>query len=315
MLSGITLPTIDEISDKNNAEKIRGYLATLHDQLRYMMLNIDTANLSDGLSSTISTAADNAEQSKQGVSQLKESMVKMGDSLSRVTQTADKINWLISDGGTSTDFTLTPSAASVISESINISGYVKITDLAQSGTTLIDGGNIKSGTISADKLSVSDMSALTASVGGWTISDSSISSSASGYGSLSLNSASSSDYYWLRATNAAGYTTFYIAKNGNCYLNGGFISEGSITAGKIVCDSEKRLDLTNNYNGIKIGSGMVITNGAVNCRVFVNTSGVLTFDTGRGDSMFSFALTRSGSAYSLAVLNGSGQTVGTIPLQ
>ena len=307
MLSNITLPTLEDIQNKNNAEKIRGYLATLHDQLRYMMLNIDTDNLSDSLNTTISN-------SSQGVTDLKKSVVQLDESMSLLSQTADKINWLVSDGASSTDFSFTPYAADLISKCVNITGYVTFSDLENTGNTIINGSNIISGSITADKFTVDDLSALSATVGGWSISDSSIQSKSDWGGGLSLNSASSNDPYWIKATDAYGYTTFYIAKSGACYFNGGYISSGSISADKIVCDSEKRLDLTNNYNGIKIGSGMVITNGHTNCRLFVNNLGILTFDTGTGDSMFSLALHRNGTSFSLSVMNGSGQTVGTIPL-
>ena len=314
MFSNITLPTLEEISDKNNAEKIRGYLATLHDQLRYMMLNIDTDNLSDGLKNTISDASENAEFSKNNVLQIKESIVSLGNSLSSVSQSADKINWLIKDGTNSTDFTLTSRIASLISDCIDFTGYVRFNDLSQNGSTYINGNNIISGSISADKLSVSDLSAVSASIGGWSLNYSGLSTSASGYGTLSLNSANSSDSYWLKATNAYGYTTFYIAKNGACYFDGSYISNGSITASKIITDGESRLDLTNNYNGVKVGSSLYISNGSVTRRLFLNPSGILTFDTGVGSATFSFALLREGSEYTLSVLNGSGQTVGNIKL-
>ncbi len=314
MFSNITLPTFEEISDKANAEKIRGYLATLHDQLRYMMLNIDTDNLADSLKTTISDASENAEFSKNNVLQLKESVVSLGNSISSVTQSADKINWLIKDGTDSTNFTLTNRTASLISSCIDFTGYVKFNDLSQSGSTSINGNNIMTGTLSADKLSVSDLSALSASIGGWSLNSTGLSTSASGYGALSLNSANSSDSYWLRATNAYGYTTFYIAKSGACYFDGSYISNGSITASKITTDGEQRLDLTNNYNGIKVGSSLYISNGSVNRRLFINPSGILTFDTGVGSATFSLALFRDGSSYTLSVLNGSGQTVGNIQL-
>lgn len=307
MLSNITLPTLEEIRDKNNAEKIRGYLATLHDQLKYMMLNIDTDNLSDTLNTTIST-------SSQGVTDLKESVIQLDESMSVLSQAADKISWIVSDGTSSTDFSFTPYATELISKCVDITGYVTFSDLESNGKTVINGSNIISGSISADKLTVNDLSALSANIGGWSLSSSAIQSKSQSGGALSLNSATSSDPYWIKATDSYGYTTFYIAKSGACYFNGGYISSGSISADKIVCDTEKRLDLTNNYNGIKIGSGMVVTNGYNNCRLFVNNSGILTFDTGTGDSMFSLALLRSGSSYTLSVLNGSGQSVGSIPL-
>ena len=49
----ISLPTLSEINDRQNLEKIKGYLASLNDRLTYMLLNIDSENLSDGLALTI----------------------------------------------------------------------------------------------------------------------------------------------------------------------------------------------------------------------------------------------------------------------
>ena len=314
MLSNITLPTLSEVSDKQNMEKIRGYLATLHDQLRYMMLNIDMDNLSDSLSETIFNASENAEYSKNELASMKESVVSIDNTLSSLIQTADKINWFITDSTDTSEFTLTPNAVSVISKSVDLTGLVKFSDLEQTGSTVINGSNISAGSVSADKLSVSDLSALAANIGGWSLSASSISSKASDNGSIYLNSAYSNDPYWIKAVSPWGYTTFYIAKNGACYFDGSYISDGSITTNKIICDSDSRLDLTNNYRGIKVGHEMLITNGTTNCRLFVNNSGILTFDTGTGTSTFSLSLTRSGSAYSLNVHNGSGQIVGTINL-
>lgn len=56
MFFNISLPDLSKSSDKQNVEAIRGYLATLNDQLRYMMLNIDEENLSDDLVNVIKTA-------------------------------------------------------------------------------------------------------------------------------------------------------------------------------------------------------------------------------------------------------------------
>ena len=50
MLTDIKLPTADQLSDRANAESIKSYLASLNDRLRFMMLNVDTENLSFSLS-------------------------------------------------------------------------------------------------------------------------------------------------------------------------------------------------------------------------------------------------------------------------
>ena len=280
----------------------------------YYLLTCICVCRTNSLSQTITSASENAEYSKNSVNTLKESIISLDGKISSVSQTADKISWMISDGSDETDFTLTPRAAALISENIDLTGTVKFSDLEQTGSSVINGSNIRAGTVSADKLSVNDLSALAAHIGGWNLSASSLSSQMSGSGSVYFNSAYSSDPYWIRSVNAYGYTTFYIAKSGACYFDGSYISDGSITASKITCDSDSRLDLTNNYNGIKVGQEMLITNGNTNCRLFVNNQGILTFATGAGTTSFSLGLSRSGSSYTLIVLNGSGQTVGSIPL-
>ena len=328
MLFNISLPDLSDISDNQNIDKIRGYLATLNDQLRYMMMNIDEDNLSQSLSDTINTSAEYTAQ-------LKESIVRLGDNISSLNQTAEKISWLISDGGNSSNFSLTSTAASIISNSLNLQGYAKFTDLQNSGYSIINGSNIISGSISADKiqsysitadkiqsysitadkLSVSSLQSISANIGGWSISDDSISSSVYGQGSFYINSASSSDSCWLRAKNSLGNTTFYISKNGSCYFNGSYISGRTITADKISTDSNQRLNLINNYYGTNIGKSLYLNSENTFCRLFINPSGILTFDTGSGNTYFSFALNRNGSSYSLSLLNGSGSVIGTIPIQ
>ena len=310
----ITLPALSEINDRQNLEKIKGYLASLNDRLNYMLLNIDTENLADGLALTISSSAENADYAKEKALTLDETVIKLEGRLSKVSQTADKISWLIADTEDASSFSLTPYMAELIADSINISGCVTFESLSEEGKTSVNGGNIISGSISADKINVSDLSALSAKLGGWELTDTAIIGRGQYNSALYINSAASADPYWLKAVNANGYTTFYIAKNGSCYLDGGFISRGSITADKIVCDSENRLDLLNNYNGIKVGHEMLITDGSINCRLFINAQGNLTFDTGKGDIPFSFALMRNGEKYTLSVLNGAGQSVGEIPL-
>lgn len=86
-----------------------------------------------------------------------------------VSQTADKINWLVKSGTSSSNFTLTDRAIKLVSDTIDLTGFVTFTNLSSPGQTTIDGGNIKANTISADKISVTDLSVLGATIGGWTI--------------------------------------------------------------------------------------------------------------------------------------------------
>ena len=66
---------------------------------------------------------------------------------SRITQTADKLSWLVKSGTSSSNMELTSDALNVIADGINLNGYVTFTSLSQEGKTTINGGNITSGTI------------------------------------------------------------------------------------------------------------------------------------------------------------------------
>lgn len=62
--------------------------------------------------------------------------------LSTVEQTATKINWLVQSGTSASNFTLTPRAIKLVSDTINLTGYVTFTSLSTFGESYIDGGNI-----------------------------------------------------------------------------------------------------------------------------------------------------------------------------
>lgn len=116
-------------------------------------------------------------------------------SVASVELTANKINWLVKSGTSASNFTLTDRTASLVASYININGLVEFSGLNEStqtvinnatstaqtakskvdswsaakNTTLIDGGKIYTGSITADKLKVNDLSALGATLGGWTV--------------------------------------------------------------------------------------------------------------------------------------------------
>lgn len=77
--------------------------------------------------------------------------------ISTVTQTADKINWLIASGTSSSNFTMTDRAISLVADTIDLSGYVTISALETAGKTTINGSNITTGTIHADRIDTSTL--------------------------------------------------------------------------------------------------------------------------------------------------------------
>jgi hypothetical protein len=79
--------------------------------------------------------------------------------LSEVEQTANKISWLVKSGSSSANFTLTDRVISLVAETITLTGYVKFNDLANTGSSVINGANISTGTFAADKITTGALSA------------------------------------------------------------------------------------------------------------------------------------------------------------
>ena len=73
-------------------------------------------------------------------------------------QTADKFNWLVKSGTSSTDFTLTDRVASLLSTQFNIDALTTFKNSAENGTsTVINGGAIKAKTIKASRIDVDNL--------------------------------------------------------------------------------------------------------------------------------------------------------------
>lgn len=72
---------------------------------------------------------------------------------SQYTQLADKFNWIVKSGTSSSDFTITDRMISLTSSALNIDALTTFKNSAENGTsTVINGGAIKSNTITTSKL-------------------------------------------------------------------------------------------------------------------------------------------------------------------
>lgn len=72
--------------------------------------------------------------------------------VSQVQQTADKINWIVADGTSASNFSLTSRVANLVADEINIDGLVTFNDLEREGRTIIHGGNIETGTLDVKQI-------------------------------------------------------------------------------------------------------------------------------------------------------------------
>ena len=75
--------------------------------------------------------------------------------ITSVQQTANKINWLVASGTSASNFQMTDRAIQLVADNISLDGYVTFTNLRQTGgSTVINAGNITTGTLEATNLSL-----------------------------------------------------------------------------------------------------------------------------------------------------------------
>jgi prefoldin subunit 5 len=121
-----------------------------------------TTQMNSSISQTAAAIRSEVSTSINGVNQ----------SISVVEQTANKISWLVKSGTSETNFLLTDRAISQVAETINLDGYVKFTNLSQVDTaTVINGGNITTGTLDCSKLTVTNLSINDVWYGGYPVID------------------------------------------------------------------------------------------------------------------------------------------------
>ena len=103
-----------------------------------------STNISDEISAA-QTTANNAQLNIDSANARIDTLVtrtdSLGQSLTSVTQTADKINWLVKSGTSSSDFTLTDRTATLVSDYINLNGSVTFNGLNSDTRTKITNGN------------------------------------------------------------------------------------------------------------------------------------------------------------------------------
>ena len=98
-------------------------------------------------------------QNEKSITQIVKQVSKDEEKMSMIEQKADKIDFLVKSGTSSSNFTITDKLIDLVSKGINITGYVTFNDLSTSGKTTINGGNISTGTIDASKVTVVNLNA------------------------------------------------------------------------------------------------------------------------------------------------------------
>ena len=149
----------------SSIQTVDGNVSTLSQTVSGFNTRIENAEGAvSTLSQTVSsfkTRIENAEGSvsslTQTVNSFKTRIETAEGNITSVTQTANKISWLVKSGTSASDFTMTDRAVKLVADTIDLSGYVTISALGTAGKTTINGANITTGTIHADRIDTSTL--------------------------------------------------------------------------------------------------------------------------------------------------------------
>lgn len=156
-----------EQSTDEKVTSIQNYVYMLVEQMRWTLNHLDWSNfnqtelgkfqnlITEPLMARIEDDEGNLAQLALAASGIASQVSNQAGQISLISQKADRIDWIVAGGTDASSMTLTESMISLISSSVSIDGVVTFTDLATcDGSTVIDAGNISTGVIDAEVLSL-----------------------------------------------------------------------------------------------------------------------------------------------------------------
>ncbi len=191
-------------------------------------IRLEVENEMQGLSASFSVQLNSVVSRVQGVEGDVSTLTQTADSLqsqinsangniSSISQKVDNITLSVVNGSTSSTIKLLAGGVELSSQNITMSGLVTYKGLSD-GTTTINGGCIKTGTIDANRLNLT---------GKITFSDLNSSTQSA------INSASSNASSALKAANSAASTVSGWTYGGTTYIDGSKIMADTIIASKL----------------------------------------------------------------------------------
>ena len=150
-----------EQSDSEKINVIQNYLYMLLEQLRYTLANLGMENfnetefndiakiITDPVYAQLSDAEGNITALQLQAQGLTIRVQDAEGNISSLTQTVNGMRLEVKNGENKSTISLTANGASISSQIIQFTGMVTFQDLEDSGTTVINGDNITTGTISA----------------------------------------------------------------------------------------------------------------------------------------------------------------------
>lgn len=114
----------------------------------------------DGIQSTVTGLGGNMSQITQRVDGIQSTVTGITGNMSQISQTVDNISFDVynSSGSVASQIQAGINGIKLTADNITIRGTTKLSSIFKSGTTIIDGGHIDTGSISLDELLVGDSS-------------------------------------------------------------------------------------------------------------------------------------------------------------
>lgn len=211
-------------------------------------IRLEVANEIKGLSASISVQLDSITSTVQG----------QGQAISTIQQKVDSIRLSVSNGTSSSSITLTVDGVAVSSQNITFTGVVTFAALAGNGTTVINGNNITTGTIDAERLNLT---------GAITFSD------------LSRQVAEDLSDAYSMASDAQGVVSGW-TYGGTTYIDGSRIMAGTVSASTLEGGSVQLL----NYSGAAVGVMTMTGSSSTSFAIDLTSYGALRLSGRSGDT-------------------------------
>lgn len=235
--------------------------------------------------------ASKAVATKDDIDDVKsEVTTRVTEAESKITQNANNINLRVEKNGVISAINQSSETVAIDASKINLNGYVTISSLSGSGTSTIDGSNIKTGKISTDRLDVAGIFAkdvtATGTITGATLVGSSITTKSGNKGSVDI----ARDTISAKYSYASGKTQeMYIyadglsfgetVKNGNSASTYSYVSldQNGLYIQDIVHLSRSAAQATFSCNVVAPGLGV---NGSADINNDLRVYGTATIDKG-----------------------------------
>lgn len=167
----------------------------------------------------------------------------------------------------------TSTSVRIQASKVDLQGYVTFSNLSTSGETAINGGNITTSSISADKLSITDLNAIGATIGGFKIETNSIHTNGVAITSNATNSVGLSSSTFTRTINGTSRGNLKFAIGSNF----GVANDGSLYASN------------GNFTGTITSNSATITGGTININSSAETDDIIQLNaTSGGQTYYSY---------------------------